>query len=124
MLTRIKFNAKCVSCTDEDDVLTIGIADDKNEPKKFFIIGRFDEDDLPVDECIGFQTDSTDYELPASIESVTLDEEHFTIHIKDDMADKAGAKIFKAILPSNYDRDELVDFLAWVFEDSQVILKI
>ncbi len=119
-----EFNAKCVNCTDEDDVLTIGIADDKNEPKKFFIIGRFDEDNLSVDESIGFQTDSTDYELPASIESVILDEEYFTVNIKDEMADKAGAKIFKAILPSDFDRDELVDFLAWVFEDSQVILKI
>lgn len=118
------FKAECISCTDENDVLTIGVADDKYEPKKFFIIGRFDEDDLSVDECIGFQTESTEYELPASIESVTLSDEHFTVCIKDEMTDKAGAKIFKAILSTDLDREELEEFLEWMFEDSKVVIKV
>ena len=67
-----KFRAIIINCTDEDDVLTVGIGDDENDPDNFIIIGRFDEDDLPVDECIGFQSDTTDYEISDAVTSVTL----------------------------------------------------
>lgn len=47
--------AACINCYKENDVLIIGIGDDDYAPKNFIIIGRFDEDELPVNECIGFQ---------------------------------------------------------------------
>ncbi|WP_449506757.1 hypothetical protein [Enterobacter hormaechei] len=62
--------AACINCYEENDVFTIGIGDDRHDPKNFIIIGRFDEDELPVNECIGFQSESTEYELTDSIRSL------------------------------------------------------
>ncbi|CZX71013.1 hypothetical protein [Enterobacter hormaechei] len=42
--------AACINCYEENDVFTIGIGDDRHDPKNFIIIGRFDEDELPVNE--------------------------------------------------------------------------
>ena len=67
-----KFSAIRINCTDEDDVLTIGVGDDENDPDNFFFISRFDEDDIPVDEYIGFLSATTDYEIADAIESATL----------------------------------------------------
>lgn len=85
------FAATCINCTEEDDVLTIGVGDDDYDPKNFIIIGRFDEDELPVNECIGFQSESTEYELTDSIRSVQLTDDKLVIVLNDDAAKKLAS---------------------------------
>lgn len=83
--------ATCINCAEENDVLTIGIGDDSHDPKKFIIIGRFDEDELSVNECIGFQSESTEYELTDSIRSVQLTDDKLVIVLNDDAAKKLAS---------------------------------
>jgi len=77
-----KFQALCINCSTEDDVLAIAVGDDAQEPINYFIIGRFDEDNLSVDGCIGFQTESTDYELTGVIDSILLTKKKFNSQYK------------------------------------------
>lgn len=48
------FVVMCINCVEENDVFIIGIGDDSYDFKNFIIIGWFDEDELFVNECIGF----------------------------------------------------------------------
>lgn len=82
------FTATYIHGSEDDDVFTLGIADDTHDPKKFIIIGRFDEDEVPVNECIGFQSESTEYELTNAICSVQLTEDKLVIVLNDDAAKK------------------------------------
>lgn len=115
-----KIDAICISCTNEDDVLTVAVGDDYNDPKNYFIIGRFDEDDLTVDECIGFQSDSTEYEIADAIEKVELDDENLIVYLNDNAALKAGAKQYLVVLKNAKEINNLKHFLKKIFEDSSI----
>ncbi|MCU5775254.1 Imm10 family immunity protein [Erwiniaceae bacterium BAC15a-03b] len=119
-----KFTAKCVNCTNEDDVLTIGVGDDDQDPKNFFMIGRFDEDDLSVDECIGFQTEATNFEVAGSIESVVLTADKLSVTINSKGEAEAGNKEFEALLPEKYDLTKLKIYLTEIFDGSRVKLTL
>lgn len=119
-----KIDAVCVNCSDEDDVLTLAVGDDKSDPKNFLIIGRFDEDDLSVDECIGFQNESTQYEIPSAIEYVELNDKELVITVNDMASDKAGAKSFHAIFNTTIDKAKIKQYLHDIFKDSSTKLTI
>ncbi|EOI3548988.1 hypothetical protein ACMSZT_003842 [Cronobacter dublinensis] len=119
-----KIDAICVNCSDEDDVLTLAVGDDNSDPKNFFIIGRFDEDNLSVDECIGFQNESTQYEIPSAIEYVELNDKELVITVNDMASNEAGAKSFHAIFNAAIDKAKIKQFLHAIFKDSSTKLNI
>ena len=116
--------ATCIKCAEENDVLTIGIGDDSHDPKKFIIIGRFDEDELSVNECIGFQSESTEYELTDSIRSVQLTADKLVIVLNDDAAKKIGISEYHVVIPAAKDSKSLGKCLKEVFEGSDVPLQL
>ncbi|HDR2841588.1 TPA: hypothetical protein QCK30_000004 [Enterobacter sichuanensis] len=118
------FAATCINCNEEDDVLTIGIGDDDYAPKNFIIIGRFDEDELPVNECIGFQSESTEYELTDSIRSVQLTEDKLVIVLNDDAAKKIGIREYHVVIPTAKDSNTLGKYLREMFDGSDVPLQL
>lgn len=116
--------ATCINCAEENDVLTIGIGDDSNDPKNFIIIGRFDEDELPVNECIGFQSESTEYELTDSIRSVQLTDDKLVIVLNDDAAKKIGISEYHVVIPAAKDSKSLGKYLREMFDGSDVPLQL
>ncbi|ELE9705870.1 hypothetical protein HV357_12300 [Enterobacter cloacae] len=118
------FIAACINCYEENDVFTIGIGDDSHDPKNFIIIGRFDEDELPVNECIGFQSESTEYELTDSIRSVQLTEDKLVIVLNEDVAKKIGIREYHVVIPAAKDSKTLGKYLREVFDDSDVPLQL
>lgn len=118
------FSAMCINCYEEDDVFTIGIGDDSHEPKNFIIIGRFDEDELPVNECIGFQSESTEYELTDSIRSVQLTEDKLVIILNDDAVKMIGIREYQVDIPVAKDSKSLGKYLREVFDGSNVPLQL
>ncbi|WP_375602711.1 Imm10 family immunity protein [Enterobacter hormaechei] len=119
-----KFAATCINCTEEDDVLTIGVGDDDYDPKNFIIIGRFDEDELPVNECIGFQSESTEYELTDSIRSVQLTDDKLVIVLNDDAAKKIGISEYHVDITAAKDSNSLARYLREMFDGSDVPLQL
>ncbi|WP_130626538.1 Imm10 family immunity protein [Enterobacter sp. A8] len=116
--------ATCINCAEENDVLTIGIGDDSHDPKNFIIIGRFDEDELSVNECICFQSESTEYELTDSIRSVQLIEDKLVIVLNEDAVKMIGIREYHVVIPAAKDSKSLGKCLWEVFEGSDVPLEL
>ncbi|EPF3218280.1 hypothetical protein [Enterobacter hormaechei] len=116
--------AACINCYEENDVFTIGIGDDNHDPKNFIIIGRYDEDELPVNECIGFQSDSTGYELTDSIRSVQLTEDKLVIVLNENAVKMIGIREYHVVIPAAKDSKSLGKCLREVFEGSDVPLQL
>ena len=116
--------AACINCYEENDVFTIGVGDDSHDPKNFIIIGRFDEDELPVHECIGFQSESTEYELTDSIRSVQLTDDKLVIVLNDDAAKKIGISEYHVVIPAAKDSKSLAKYLREMFDGSDVPLQL
>ncbi len=119
-----EFKAICVNCYEEDDVLTIGVGDDADDPKNFIIIGRFDEAELPVNECIGFQSDTTEYEIADAIQSIQLDTDELVIVLNDAAANKVGVREYHAAISTTKDVARLTQYLQEVFDGSDVNLQL
>ncbi|QIR21933.1 hypothetical protein GXP72_05655 [Enterobacter sp. SES19] len=116
--------AAYINCFEENDVLTIGIGDDTHDPKNFIIIGRFDEDELPINDCIGFQSESTEYELTDSIRSVQLTDGKLVIVLNDDAAKKIGISEYRVVIPAAKDFKSLEKYLREIFDGSDVPLQL
>lgn len=116
--------AACINCYEENDVFTIGIGDDSHDPKNFIIIGRFDEDELPVNECIGFQSESTEYELTDSIHSVQLTEDKLVIVLNENAVKMIGIREYHVVIPTAKDSKTLGKYLSEMFDGSDVPLKL
>ncbi|KAE8275037.1 hypothetical protein ACNPM1_14710 [Enterobacter pseudoroggenkampii] len=116
--------AAYINCFEENDVLTIGIGDDTHDPKNFIIIGRFDEDELPINDCIGFQSESTEYELTDSIRSVQLTDGKLVIVLNDDAAKKIGISEYRVVIPAAKDFKSLEKYLREMFDGSDVPLQL
>lgn len=116
--------AAYINCFEENDVLTIGIGDDTHDPKNFIIIGRFDEDELLINDCIGFQSESTEYELTDSIRSVQLTDGKLVIVLNDDAAKKIGISEYRVVIPAAKDCKSLEKYLREIFDGSDVPLQL
>ncbi|TFB26037.1 hypothetical protein E3U32_09145 [Lelliottia nimipressuralis] len=116
--------ATCINCAEEKDVLTIGIGDDSHDPKNFIIIGRFDEDELPINECIGFQSESTEYELTDSIRSLHLTEDKLVIVLNEGAVKMIGIREYHVVIPAAKDSKSLGKYLREVFDGSDVPLQL
>lgn len=120
----IEFTAACVNCYKEDDVLIIGAGDDEHEPKNFVIIGRFDEDELSVNECIGFQSEATECEIADAIQSVQLRTNELEIVLNDSAANNLGVKEYHAAISTVKDAELLKQYLREIFDGSDVVLQL
>jgi len=116
--------AAYINCFEENDVLTIGIGDDTHDPKNFIIIGRFDEDELPINDCIGFQSESTEYELTDSIRSVQLTEDKLVIVLNEDAVKMIDIREYQVVIPAAKDSKSLGKYLMEVFDGSDVPLQL
>ena len=116
--------AAYINCFEENDVLTIGIGDDTHDPKNFIIIGRFDEDELSINDWIGFQSESTEYELTDSIRSVQLTDGKLVIVLNDDAAKKIGISEYRVVIPAAKDFKSLEKYLREMFDGSDVPLQL
>lgn len=117
-----KFNAVCIEGIDEDDVLTLAVGDDKHNPKNFVIISKFEEENLSADECIGFQSESTPYEIPSAIENIECSSSELVIALTDEAEKIAGFKKIQALLNSSTDLNILKKYLHAIFDDSRIPL--
>ncbi|MEG6292895.1 hypothetical protein [Enterobacter bugandensis] len=116
--------ATCINCVEENNVLSIGIGDDTHDPKNFIIIGRFDEDELSVNECIGFQSESTEYELTDAIRSVQLTEDKLVIVLNEDALKIIGIREYHVVIPAAKDSKSLGKYLREVFDGCDVPLQL
>lgn len=116
-----EFNAQCVSCYIENDVLIAAVGDDDQEPDNFFIISRLDEVDWEINSCISLQTESIDNITADSIQSVYCDVSQITLELADD---EGNEYIIMAALPDGCDVGELRSFIKQIFEGSTVKLEI
>ncbi|WP_111894640.1 hypothetical protein [Acinetobacter sp. MB5] len=81
------FNANHISCSHDDDVFSIGLADDEFDPIDFVILSRFEESDVPADQQIGLLVNETDVEFQHVIESIRIFDTQMVIQLTDDVAE-------------------------------------
>ncbi|WP_312690962.1 Imm10 family immunity protein [Kosakonia sp.] len=124
MSANAAFTATRIHYTEEDDVYILGVGDDDEEPEHFFIISRFDEEDEPVDKCIGFQSDATEYELTAAIASIVLSNKSVTVTLTDSAAQVTGIQHTGATFKAGYDPTELCTWLQALTVGSTIRLVI
>lgn len=93
----ISFDASNIECSEEDGVLIIAVGDGAVDPKNYMIISRLDDDEnATIDDGIGFQTASADYEASNSISRVVLADNCLRVEIKPQFATHFGASIVLA----------------------------
>ena len=80
MIKEITFFGTAINCYTENDVLIIGIGNDKVSPNQYLIISKLDEDE--IGESIGIQTYLSDIEVVNAIDSLILKFDYLIINIK------------------------------------------
>lgn len=80
MIKEITFLATVINCYTENDVLIIGIGNDKVLPNHYLIISKLDENE--IGESIGIQTYLSDIEVANAIDSLVLKFNYLIINIK------------------------------------------
>lgn len=119
-----KFTATCVYSDEEDGVLRVAISDDGADPDNYFIISRLDEDDLAVDRCIGFQSESSEYELAAAIDALRLTASDLSVTLADSAAHQLGITHYHALLSGHHDLTRLQQYLCAICSNSSIKLSI
>ncbi|PVZ86853.1 hypothetical protein C9426_13885 [Serratia sp. S1B] len=76
------FYANHISCSQDDDVFTIGLADDELDPIDFVILSRFDEPDMAVNQHIGLLVNETEFEFHNAIESIRFFDHQIVIQLR------------------------------------------
>ena len=82
------FYANHISCSQDDDVLSIGLADDEFDPIDFVILSRFAEPDRSADQQIGLLVNETDLEFQHAITAIRLFGSQMVIHFTDTVAEE------------------------------------
>ncbi|MHA3048204.1 hypothetical protein [Acinetobacter sp. ANC 4641] len=78
------FYANHISCSQDDDVFTIGLADDELDPIDFVILSRIDEPDMAVNQQIGLLVNETEFEFQDVIESIRFFDTQIVIQLAAD----------------------------------------
>ncbi len=121
MQKNLAFTGSVVSCYTENEVLTVGIANDEHEPSQYVILTRLDEHadfEEASGQAIGFQTHLSDYESAAAVAALRLDGAVMEIWIKPDSMVQVGAESVKITLTvSQLEMAELVRYLHAIFDD-------
>lgn len=121
MIKEITFFGTAINCYTENDVLIIGIGNDKVSPNQYLIISKLDEDE--IGESIGIQTYLSDIEVVNAIDSLILKFDYLIINIKRNKENEVGAlkimvkfKDINLVLLAKYIND--------IFLNSSVTLEI
>lgn len=108
------FHATSIRCSTEDNVLTIGIADDEFDPIDFIILSRLDQD-------LGLLINDTDEEFNNVIEKVRLHFNELTLTIRSYAHEKVDYSRINIELQLE-DESELRFALKQMFKDTDVQL--
>lgn len=125
-----RFLASTIKCYEEDSVLVIALSDTPQGLANFMMMTRLDDDDnATVDEGVGFQTDQSEYEMPAAIEKVILRPESLEVVVKPEFSGFfGGSRVLAEIPQGRADSAEQVgvlkDALQHMFRETQVELVI
>ena len=97
------FFASTIKYYEEDEVLTVALGDDADNPSNFLIITRLDdEDNASVDDGIGLLTDQAKYEVSGAITKVLLGLNSLEVIIKPEFTEFFGdSSIGVEFLPKN-----------------------
>ena len=90
MIKEITFFGTVINCYTENDVLIIGIGNDKISPNQYLIISKLDEDE--IGESIGIQTYLSEIEIVNAIDSLVLKFNYLIINIKKNKENEVGAR--------------------------------
>lgn len=90
MIKEITFLGTVINCYTENDILIIGIGNDKISPNQYLIISKLEEDE--IGESIGIQTYLLDIEIVNAIDSLVLKFNYLIINIKRNKENEVGAR--------------------------------
>lgn len=90
MIKEITFLGTVINCYTENDILIIGIGNDKISPNQYLIISKLEEDE--IGESIGIQTYLSDIEIVNAIDSLVLKFNYLIINIKRNKENEVGAR--------------------------------
>lgn len=121
MIKEITFLGTVINCYTENDVLIIGIGNDKISPNQYLIISKLDEDE--IGESIGIQTYLSDIEIVNAIDSLVLKFNYLIINIKRNKENEVGAR--KIIVKfKDIDLVLLAKYINDIFLNSSVTIEI
>lgn len=121
MIKEITFLGTVINCYTENDVLIIGICNDKISPNQYLIISKLDEDE--IGESIGIQTYLSDIEIVNAIDSLVLKFNYLIINIKRNKENEVGAR--KIIVKfKDIDLVLLAKYINDIFLNSSVTIEI
>lgn len=121
MIKEITFFGTVINCYTENDVLIIGIGNDKISPNQYLIISKLDEDE--IGESIGIQTYLSDIEIVNAIDSLVLKFNYLIINIKKNKENEVGAR--KIIVKfKDIDLVLLAKYINDIFLNSSVTMEI
>lgn len=90
MIKEVTFLGTVINCYTENDILIIGIGNDKISPNQYLIISKLEEDE--IGESIGIQTYLSDIEIVNAIDSLVLKFNYLIINIKRNKENEVGAR--------------------------------
>lgn len=106
-----KFLASAIKCYEEDEVFTVALGDDVEDPNRFLIITRLDdEDNASIDDGIGLLTDQAKYEKSGVITKVFLGLNKLEVVVKPEFAEFFGGSNIVAEFLSD-DNELSINFL-------------
>ena len=121
MIKEITFLGTVINCYTENDVLIIGIGNDKISPNQYLIISKLNEDE--IGESIGIQTYLSDIEIVNAIDSLVLKFNYLIINIKRNKENEVGAR--KIIVKfKDIDLVLLAKYINDIFLNSSVTIEI
>ena len=121
MIKEITFLGTVINCYTENDVLIIGIGNDKISPNQYLIISKLNEDE--IGESIGIQTYLSDIEIVNAIDSLVLKFNYLIINIKRNKENEVGAR--KIIVKfKDIDLVLLAKYINDIFLNSSITIEI
>ena len=121
MIKEITFLGTVINCYTENDILIIGIGNDKISPNQYLIISKLEEDE--IGESIGIQTYLSDIEIVNAIDSLVLKFNYLIINIKRNKENEVGAR--KIIVKfRDIDLVLLAKYINDIFLNSSAIMEI
>ncbi|MDS1774093.1 hypothetical protein QX226_22555 [Vibrio vulnificus] len=123
-MNEIIFLASIIECYTENDVLIIGVGDDKFDPENYIVVSRFDDGD--VDDSIGIQTHLSEIEVPNAIMKVCLRKNKVVFFIKESKIQKVQVSKIEIDFTdeSKVDISSLEKYIHDIFVHSSTVVDI
>ncbi|MEB3766190.1 hypothetical protein [Acinetobacter sp. MD2] len=115
------FYAHHISCSHDDDVFNIGLADDEFDPVDFVILSRFEEAGTSPDEQIGLLVNDSELEFKNAIVLIRCFDMQVVIELSTDVAEELEYDSIHIELTEQ--RDEVRQALKTLLRGSSIPLK-